>query len=473
MALSSYWISQNRKDLAERAIVSKREKDAARVLKCMEVDSYHRELALKSSKYRSLEDVQGLKTSKANDESRVKEGQRLAEKERLEYRRQKLARMLAAENDQYMKELKAMQDDERERDPWNIVKLKEQIEELQRRRKEGEQNMQKRYMHHLFSSSLRSTKEKEEEELQKEISESWKQRKEELERLSLEKQQKEKEKLQNLELEQLKAKHEAREVEITQLEEQEKWSKLVEEKVNDLNAAENEIKALKVEKQILIQHLETLLSLQQRREAVRELQKKTFYKMQNMWQPKEKLRRILVEVQHSLDFDYKLLITISAFNKSTIEDTALALLDLDCVTDVKNKIEMQIAMEKEREVEIQQLYHEEANRLLEKRLEQWSLEAVARDEIMTDLFKTLAKEINKKIEFNFEQEKKYLRLKEDWLKEIDEFNQKAKHTVKSLEEKKQCFLDRSKRFREELESLSTARSSRPPSSHGRYQLEIS
>ncbi|CAL1290333.1 unnamed protein product [Larinioides sclopetarius] len=241
MALSSYWVSQNRKDLAERAIVSKREKDAARALKCMEVDSYHRELALKSSKYRSLEDVQGLKTSKANDESRIKESQKHAEKERLEYRRQKLAHMLDVENDQYMKELKAMQDNERERDPWNIVKLKEQIEELQRRRKEGEQNMQKRYMHHLFSSSIRSSKEKEEEELQKEISESWQQRKEELERLSLEKQQKEKEKLQNLELEQLKAKHEAREVEINQLEEQEKWSKLVEDKIKDLNAAENEL----------------------------------------------------------------------------------------------------------------------------------------------------------------------------------------------------------------------------------------
>ncbi|XP_055939230.1 trichoplein keratin filament-binding protein-like [Argiope bruennichi] len=473
MALSSYWISQNRKDLAERAIVSKREKDAVRASKCMEVDSYHRQLALKSAKYRSLEEVQGLKTSKANDESRVKESQRFAEKERLEYRRQKLAHILAIENDQYMKELKAMQDGEREKDPWNIVKLKEQIEELQRRRKEGEQNMQKRYQHHLFSSSIKASKEKEEEELQREISEAWQQRKEELEKLSLEKQQKEKEKLQNLELEELKAKHEAREVEISQLEEQEKWSKLVEEKVNELNAADNEIQKLKAEKQILIQHLETLLSLQKRREAVRELQKKTFYKMQNMWQPKEKLRRILVEVQHSLDFDYKLLITMSAFNKSALEDTALALLDLDCVTDVKNKIEMQIAMEKEREVEIQQLYHEEATRVLNKRLEQWSLEALARDEIMTDLFKTLAKEINKKIEYNFEQEKKYLRLKEEWLKEIDEFNQKAKQTVKTLEEKKLCFLDRSKRLREELETLSTARSSRPSSSHGRYQMGTS
>lgn len=48
--------------------------------------------------------------------------------------------------------------------------------------------------------------------------------------------------------------------------------------------------------------------------------------------------------------------TISGFNKSTVEDTAFALLDLDCVTDVKYKIDMQIAMEKERETEIQQLY---------------------------------------------------------------------------------------------------------------------
>ncbi|GIX78693.1 uncharacterized protein CEXT_714971 [Caerostris extrusa] len=91
MALSSYWVSQNRKDLAERAIVSKREKDAARAMKCLEVDFYHKNLALKSSKYKNLEEGQALKTSRANDESSVKENQKLAEKERLEYRRRKIS----------------------------------------------------------------------------------------------------------------------------------------------------------------------------------------------------------------------------------------------------------------------------------------------------------------------------------------------------------------------------------------------
>ncbi|GFX20275.1 uncharacterized protein TNCV_1438341 [Trichonephila clavipes] len=472
MALSSYWVSQNRKDLAERAIVSKREKDAARALKCMEVDSYHKDLALKTSKYRNLEDVQGLKASKVNDESSVKEKLKFAERERLEYRRQKLAHILSVENDQYMKELKVMQDNQREKDPWNIMKLKEQIEELQRKRKEGEMNMQKRYMHHLFTSNI-SSKEREDEQLQKEVSDAWQQRKQELEKLSIEKQEREREKLKSLELEQMKAKHEVQEVEIMQLEEQEKWSNLVEAKVKELNAAENENRKLKVEKQILIQHLETLLSLQHRRDAVRDIQRKAIQKMQTMWQPKEKLRRMLVEVQHSLDFDYKLLLTMGGLNKSTVEDTAFALLNLDCVSDVKNKIEMQIAMEREREIEIQQLYNEEATRILGKRLEHWSLEAVARDEIMSDLFKNLAKEINKKIEFNIEQEKKFLLMKEDLLKEIDEVNEKAKGDFKSLEEKKQYFLDRFKRYEEELETLSTAKSSRPSSSNGRNNSALS
>lgn len=61
MALPSYWVSVNRKDRAEKAIVAKRDKEAARVQKCKEVASYHQELALKSSKYRSLEDPQALK----------------------------------------------------------------------------------------------------------------------------------------------------------------------------------------------------------------------------------------------------------------------------------------------------------------------------------------------------------------------------------------------------------------------------
>lgn len=47
--------------------------------------------------------------------------------------------------------------------------------------------------------------------------------------------------MKTFELEQLKATKEAREVEIMQLEEQEKWSNFVQKKVEDLHAAENEV----------------------------------------------------------------------------------------------------------------------------------------------------------------------------------------------------------------------------------------
>lgn len=47
--------------------------------------------------------------------------------------------------------------------------------------------------------------------------------------------------MKTFELEQLKADKEAGEVEIMQLEEQEKWSNFVEEKVEDLHVAENEV----------------------------------------------------------------------------------------------------------------------------------------------------------------------------------------------------------------------------------------
>lgn len=43
-------------------------------------------------------------------------------------------------------------------------------------------------------------------------------------------------------------------------------------------------------------------------------------------------------------------------NNSTAEDTALALLNLECAEDVKKKVERQIAMEKERQLEVQLLY---------------------------------------------------------------------------------------------------------------------
>lgn len=455
MALPSYWVSMNRKDLAEKAIVAKREREEHRVQRCKEVASYHQDLALKSSKYKSLEEPQSLRYAKANEESRITEKLKADKKERLEVRRERLSHFLAIENEQYMKELNELKVKERETDPWNIVKLKEQIEDLQKKRKEGEQNMQKRYMHHLYRSNNIYMKEEEEEQLKREASAAWTQRKEELEKLSLEKKQKELERMKTFELEQLKATREAREVEIMQLEEKEKWTHFVQGKADELNEAENETKKLKIEKQILLSHMENLLSLQQRRDLVRDLQKKGFHRIKALWQPKEKLRKMLSEVKHALDLDLKMLYSLGALNSTAAEDTALALLNLEDVCDARHKVEMQIAMEKTRELEIQQLFNEEASKLWDQRSEEWTLESIARDQIISGLFKHLSGEISRKIEENLEQQKKFLHVKENCLQEIDEANENAKTKKKILEEKVTYFADKAKRLGNELQAYRT------------------
>lgn len=461
MALPSYWVSLNRKDLAEKAIVAKRDKEASRIQKCKEVASYHQDLALKSSKYRSLEDPQSVKIARANEESRIKERLKAEKQDKLEIRRHRLAHFLSFENDQYMKELNELKEMERERDPWNICKLKEQIENLQQKRKEGEQNMQKRYMHHLYktSNNIYTKENADDEKLKKEASEAWKHRKQELEKLSLEKKQKEEERIKTFELEQLKATKEARDVEMMQLEEQERWSNFVQGKVEELHIAENESKKLKIEKQILTSHMENLLSLQQRRDLVRDIQKKGALRIHGLWQPKEKLRRMLSEVQHALDLDFKMLTNICAMNNSAAEDTALALLHLDLAEDIKCKIERQIALEKNRELEIQQLFNEEASKLWETRKEEWTLEAIARDELIDDLFKSLSESITKKVEKNIEQQKKLVLVKENCLKEIDEANEDAKSKRKTLEEKMSYFVDKAKRLGDELQAYKCPASS--------------
>lgn len=64
MSRNLCYLSQQRKDLAERSIVAKREKDAARTVKCKAADSYHKDVALKTSKYKNLEEARGLKTAR-------------------------------------------------------------------------------------------------------------------------------------------------------------------------------------------------------------------------------------------------------------------------------------------------------------------------------------------------------------------------------------------------------------------------
>ncbi|XP_054724502.1 trichoplein keratin filament-binding protein-like [Uloborus diversus] len=451
MSLPSYWVSVNRKDLAEKAIVAKREKEALRAQKCKEVASYHKELALKSSKYRSLEETQPIKTPRPNDESSVREKLAADIKERLEIRRQRLAHLLAVENDQYMRELKELRDKEREQDPWNISRLKEQIEELQKKRKETEQNMQKRHMHHLFRSSA-SVKECEENQLQDEVVQSWEQRKEELERLNLEKKEKKRERQKVLELEYMKSDKEAKEVEMELLDEQEKWSCLVQSNVAKLNEAEAEIKRLKVEHEILISHIEKLLKYQERRKMLRDLQRQGTTRIHSLWQPKEKLRRMSNEAQHALDLDYKLLISLSELNNLVAEDTALSLISLDCVDDAKNKVEMQLALEKTREFEIQQMYNEEASKMWNKMQEAWSSEAVARDEILHEVFKSLSEEINRKINCVEEQQRNCISMKEACLRAISEINENSKCTTSILQDKMVYYKEKAKKLGEELES---------------------
>ena len=62
------------------------------------------------------------------------------------------------------------------------------------------------------------------------------------------------------------------------------------------------------------------------------------------------------------------------------------------------------------------------------------------------MFQTLSKDISAKLENNIDQQKKFVQIKENCLKEIDEANENAKSKRKNLEEKMAYFLDKAKRL---------------------------
>ncbi|XP_071037031.1 trichoplein keratin filament-binding protein isoform X2 [Parasteatoda tepidariorum] len=447
MALSSYWVSRRRKDLAEQAIVSKREKEAVHAKKCQEVASFHQDLARKCTKYKYLEEAKVLTTPRMREESYVLENQRVAAKEKIDSRRQKLAQLLDVEHKQFMKELKELKEMNREKDPWNITQLKIQMEDLQRQRRETEQNMQKRYLCHMLPSSARShSSEKENETLERETVVAWEDCKQELERLNLEKQQREQEKLRRLQAEKAEAAHEADKIESLHLKEQAEWSNTIESKISELNTADSESKKLEMEKGILLEHLETLFSLKRRRDAVRDIQRKACQKIQTLYQPNEKMRKMLTEVKHGLEFDYKMLSAMSDLN-----------IDLDEVMAAKEKISMQIALERERELEILQLYQEETSRIWEEKKEQWMLELIAWDEIMNKLIKSLVSQMKEKIDLIESEEKRLINLKENLLEEIDKINLQTKDSCMTLESKHRYYVDQVDKLNEEFQSKSNKR----------------
>lgn len=183
MFLPSY-ASKSRRDLAERAIVMKREYEAQHMQKCDSTAKYYNDIHIKSAVYRNLEDPSALSKSRTNQESGKAEVEYLKKKKQLEERRIRLQALLSEENEKYMREMKGKLSEERERDPWNLAQLKEQVEELRRKRASEEKKVAEKKAYQQWKLNSPYAREFESKLLQREVLQAWEDKKKEQERVT-------------------------------------------------------------------------------------------------------------------------------------------------------------------------------------------------------------------------------------------------------------------------------------------------
>lgn len=444
-SLSSYWLSRNRKDLAEQAIVTKREQEIQRLKHWNAISDDFRKADLQSSVYSAL--INTLPSNfppKVNIESAKKEQGREAKRKALEIRRSNLSMLLKEEEQNFKMEMEEKNIQLKKSDRWNIDKMKEEIEKLQKLREEEREKCiqyqlypHRRTNDHIFQKmhSDRFNKhtvlslQKQLEEKRKNLNKEREQDENFMDELEKHKQEKEKE---------------ARDLERFKEEIIDRLNDELDILLQELNRLEKEAQMLKDEELALLKKQQHINELKEKRCQIEIVRKKK--ELSVLKPPKNRLRQKAIDVTNELKLDQQLLDFLykERMQDKQIEETQKDE-SLSDIKWIKNILDEQIALEKECQRELQILYDEEAEIMLKRREGEWNNEREARESLMNNVLEELKCKIQEKIKENLKKRKEKLQRKDQLLKELENLKRK-------LEEEKEEHFGIKRQFQLDLES---------------------
>ncbi|XP_074212245.1 trichoplein keratin filament-binding protein isoform X2 [Camelus bactrianus] len=352
---------------------------------------------------------------------------------RLEARRQRLRQLLLEEQDLLARELEEL------RLSMNLRerRIRERHENLKSAREEQRKLIAEQLLYEHWKKNDPKLREIELDLHRKHVINSWETQKEEKRQQDTAKEEEEKQCENEYEtarreaLERMRAEEERRQLE-GKLQAEALRQQMEELKVKEMEAT----KLKKVQENLLKQRWE-LERLEEERKQMAALRQKAELGRFLRHQYNVQLNRRTRQIQEELEADRRILQALleeeDENQRAHLARREQALAD---VAWMKQVIEEQLQLEREREAELQTLLREEAKEMWEKREAEWARERSARDRLMSEVLTGRQQQIQEKIEQNRQAQEESLRHREQLIQNLEEARESARREKEESEELK-------------------------------------
>ncbi|NWH78970.1 TCHP protein, partial [Piaya cayana] len=193
------------------------------------------------------------------------------------------------------------------------------------------------------------------------------------------------------------------------------------QQIEELKLREAEATKLKKEQENLLKQRWELEDLEEERKRMEEQRNKKELGRFLRHQCNAQLKRRAQQIQEELEMDRQILLVL--LKKEEEERHRRSVRRERAVADaawMKQVIEEQLQLEKEREAELQTIFREEARKVWEKREEEWEREKKARDHLMNEVLAGRQRQLREKMELNRRAQAESIKHREQLIKELEE-----------------------------------------------------
>ncbi|XP_077016183.1 trichoplein keratin filament-binding protein isoform X3 [Tamandua tetradactyla] len=423
--LPSYWCSRR---LLDQQLARQREQEARLRQQWDQNSRYFRMSDICSSKQAEWSSKSSYQRSMhAYQREKLKEEKRRS----LEARRERLRQLLLEEQNLLAKELEDLSTDLRER------RIRERHGNLKSAREEQRKLIAEQLLYDHWKKNNPKLREIELDLHKKHVISSWEMQKEEKKQQeSTNKEEKKRyeneyETARREAMERMKAEEERRQLEAKL------QAEALLQQMEELKLKEIEATKLKKEQENLLKQRWELERLEEERKQMAAFRQKAELGRFLRHQYNVQLNRRTQQIQEELEADKRIL---QALLEKEDENQRIHLAKREqALADVawmKQVIEEQLQVEREREAELQMLLREEAKEMWEKREAEWARERSARDRLMREVLTGRQQQIREKIEQNRRAQEESLKHREQLIRNLEEARESARREKEENEELK-------------------------------------
>ncbi|XP_059510942.1 trichoplein keratin filament-binding protein isoform X1 [Stegostoma tigrinum] len=448
--IPSRWSSRNR--VLEQQIIRQRDQEE-RLRRQWEMHrQYFKNQDVRSNKQAQWSSRQSFQKSMTAYHQNRQQQEKLCN---LEQRRKKLQRLLQEEQDLLEAELRELKVDTRS----VIEDAKEKTEELKSAREDRRRKVAEQLLYEHWKKNNIELRKIESELHKMHVTGSWssqiteKQQKEEAE-------MEEKKRLENeYEIARRQAIERMKQEEERRRQEDLKQAEILRQQMEELRLREIEAKNLKAEQEKLLKQRWELENLEEERKQLEQRRKKSELGRILNRQYKTQMRRRAQQIQEELEMDRRFL--ASLIEKDEADQQLQSARREQAVANaawMKKVIEEQLQLEREREAELDTIFREEAQRMWQKREEEWERERQARMRLMQEVLVGRQQQVLERLDMNRRAQEESVQRREDLIRELEELKETTKREKEEEEElktarKQELAAQVEERRRQELEEL--------------------